>query len=71
MFGLDNIASSYITSPVLLMSKLIIIPKVFTEYQNVMLETVDETIDSHIITHITKTIWVYGQIFTLLFETWK
>lgn len=56
MFTLTNTASSPITSSALTLSTLIAAPKIFTKYQNLVLETADLTAGSHIITHIAKIV---------------
>lgn len=62
---LVNTASSFVKSFGLTQFTLIVIPKVFIEHQNLMLKIADLTVESDMITYITKTIGVHKQAFTL------
>ena len=68
-------ATSYVTSPVTspapTLSKMIVAPIAFSEYQDLALGTLSLNAGSHIITFVAKTIWVHEQPFTLWQVVWK
>ena len=63
--------TSSITSPVPILSKLIVAQVAFTEYRDLVLGTLGLNAGSHVTTHIAETIWVYEQPFTSWQKAWK
>lgn len=61
IFVLANTTISSIKSPISIPSSMIIAPKAFTDHQNLVLETADLTIYSHITTYIAIIIWIYKE----------
>ncbi len=52
-------------------SKLIVTPAAFTEYQDLVLGTPGLATGSHVTTDHAKTIWVHEQAFMLWSKVWK
>ena len=56
---LTNTTISPVTSPADTLSKLTIVLVAFIEYQDLVLRTSGLNTDCHVITHVTKTKWIY------------